>query len=253
MADLHFSCTSCGRCCQDLRLSLSVEEAYDWASRGGLVQLLCHAAPSVDDGNEMAAYKRARRFPARSGDVAIVVQVILAARFEGACPNLGADLRCRIYAERPNVCRIYPAEVIPGFELDPANKLCPSEAWSNHHPSFRTNDGRIVEVETNEAICDARLASRDDVAVRKSLASLLGVNIAALENEGLAVWTVSPSSLVEALDEIILNVTSKDIHRQNGEWYFMSLRDKTEALIVSAGARIVQTSSSTAVEYMPLY
>lgn len=253
MADLHFSCTSCGRCCHDLRLTLSVEEAYDWASRGGLIQILCHAAPEIDDGSAMAAYKRARRITARSGDVAIGVQVILVARFKGACPNLGADLRCGIYAERPNVCRIYPAEVIPGFELKSANKLCPPEAWSSLQPIFRSDDGRIIDEATDRAIRDARAASLGDVAAKKWLVSLLGIDVTALENEGFAVWAPGPAQLVEALDAVRLD---EDRHEQNCEivdWRFVSPREGTATLIASTGARVINMSSNAAFDYLALY
>ncbi|WP_338000302.1 hypothetical protein [Burkholderia gladioli] len=42
---VHFSCTMCGRCCHDLRLPLSIDEALAWLARGGEVQLFCDAIP----------------------------------------------------------------------------------------------------------------------------------------------------------------------------------------------------------------
>ncbi len=133
----HFSCTMCGRCCRDLRLPLSLAEAAGWLRDGGETQLLCDAIPwpvepAADD--RLAAYKFRRSFPAMSGTLPLRVIVTVVAAFDGPCPHLQADLRCGAYDRRPRVCRIYPAEINPFIELQPAAKLCPPEAWDERHP-----------------------------------------------------------------------------------------------------------------------
>lgn len=249
----HFSCTACGRCCHGLRLALSVEEAIVWASRGGLVQILCHAAPDTGERTETADYKRERRFVARSGELTIQVQVILVARFEGACPNLRSDLRCGIYDERPNVCRIYPAEILPGRSMDPASRLCPPEAWDDRQPQFLTGDGRVLDGVTSDALASARAAGLVDVHARQSLVAALGINVTALENEGFTVWTIDPAELVlllrDAAKSSMRLVASDDVP----EWRFMSPRAETAALISSAGAALATEPEQSHFEFLPLY
>jgi Predicted Fe-S-cluster oxidoreductase len=145
--DLNFACTMCGDCCHNLRLPLSVNEAIRWLECGGDVQVLCEAMPwpvepSTDDGQ--VQHRRMRSFAAESGELPIRVMVTVAAAFDGACPHLQPDMRCGAYEARPNVCRIYPAEVNPFIELMLAHKACPPEAWAADRPSL-IKGGRIVD------------------------------------------------------------------------------------------------------------
>lgn len=252
MAKLHFSCTSCGCCCHGLRLPLSVDEALRWVSRGGQVHILCHAAPDIDDGSQAAAYRRERRFAARSGDLAILVQVVLVARFEGACPNLRPDLRCGIYDERPNVCRIYPAEVVPGLELRVGAKLCPPEAWSDRQPPFLSHDDRVLDPVTQAAIHAARDAGVRDLGILRSLVTALGIDVAALENEGFAVWTIDPAQLADALRTAV-RTGDTDAPMVTSEWHFLAPRVETAELIASTGATIASPDPASRFAYLPLY
>jgi len=130
--DINFACTTCGQCCHDLRLPLTIAEANYWLKRGGQFELLCEAIPwpvEPRPGDAQAAYKRARSSAAMSGTLPVRVSIILTAAFAGACPNLRADMLCGRYDERPLVCRIYPAEINPFVPLVPKNKACPPEAW----------------------------------------------------------------------------------------------------------------------------
>jgi Fe-S-cluster containining protein len=144
---LSFACTQCGRCCQNHRVPLTVHEAMAWLRRGGDVHLLCDAVvwpaePPADDA--FAAYKRQRSFAAASAVMAVRVGVILAASFPGRCPNLMDDNRCGIYAERPLVCRIYPASINPFEPLGAESKACPPEAWDARGPAF-VRAGQLVD------------------------------------------------------------------------------------------------------------
>lgn len=197
--DIDFSCTGCGRCCHDLRIPLTVAEASAWLQRGGHVELLCDAMPwpvepAPDDA--FAAYKRARSSPARSGSLPIRVTVMLTASHAGPCPNLLDDLRCSIYDERPLVCRIYPAEVNPFVPLAPDGKQCPSDAWQ-HAPLAR--GGTIVDVLTRENIARARRASEAETPLRMRVAAALGIDTAAVANEGFAIHAPPADALLAAL------------------------------------------------------
>lgn len=249
----HFSCTGCGRCCHGLRLMLDVEEAVAWAARGGLVQILCHAAPDTGERSEAADYKRQRRFDARSGDLTIQVQVILVAQFEGPCPNLRPDMGCGIYDERPNVCRIYPAEIIPGRRMNPSNKLCPPEAWNDREPPFLADDGRILDRVTSEATANARAAGLLDLRTRQSLVAALGINVAALENDGFTVWTIDHAELLPVLRAAMASADDPVVENTVPEWCFASPRAETATLISSAGAAVMTGPWPPHLDFLPLY
>jgi Fe-S-cluster containining protein len=236
-----------------LRLTLSVEEAIVWASRGDLVQILCHAAPDTGERTETADYKRERRFVARSGKLTIQVQVILVARFEGACPNLGPDMRCGIYDKRPNVCRIYPAEIIPGRVMNPANRVCPPEAWAESQPQFLTDDGRVLDNVTNNALANARAAGLSDLQARQSLVAALDIDVTALENDGFTVWTINPAELVILLRDAAKSSTRLVASNDVPDWRFMSPRAEIAALISSAGAALATEPQQSHFEFLPLY
>ena len=112
LMDLHFDCTQCGRCCHDLRLTLSVDEARAWAGRGHQVDLLAEGWPWPDDGDDpedgMAQWRKATSFPVLVGDVPFRINLRLVARHDGPCPHLLPDMRCGNYEARPRICRIYP-------------------------------------------------------------------------------------------------------------------------------------------------
>ncbi len=253
MTGINFSCTSCGRCCHDLRLTLSVAEAIQWLHRGGKVQVLCHAAADLDDLSPVVAYRSARSFPARSSGLAIRVQIILAAHFNGACPNLLPDMRCGIYGERPNTCRIYPAEIIPGLRLKSGRKLCPPEAWDDRQTEYLSADGRILDVVTDAAIGAARATGLREVGMRQALATALGMKIAALENEGFAVWSIPSDELLPILRDAMQGVGNPNKDTPSPDWLFVSPRPETLALIKAAGANAVSCPNHDQIAYLPLY
>ncbi|QBR01229.1 YkgJ family cysteine cluster protein [Paraburkholderia pallida] len=200
----QFDCTRCGKCCHDLRLPVSIAEARKWLERGGDVDILCEAIPwpvEPDASNAFAAYKRKRTFPATSGTLPIRVAVTLAASFTGACPNLGDAMRCGIYEERPLVCRVYPAEVNPFIPLKPEHKLCPSEAWQGVTPF--AIDGIPVDPATRAAIEQRRRADEDELEEKRALCERLGIDKAAVSNEGFLIVSVGRERLLGALSELL--------------------------------------------------
>ena len=187
----HFECTMCGKCCHDLKLPLSVAEATAWLERGSNIQILCEAVPWPEEpaaDNAPAQHKRGRSFAASSGELPLRVVVILVGAFTGACPHLGADLRCGIYETRPRVCRIYPAEINPFVTLAPEQKLCPPEAWTPERPVLAI-DQKIVDATTFELIQQSRQTDMADTAAKALLCAYLDIDTAALANEGLAVFS----------------------------------------------------------------
>lgn len=233
-----FACTACGRCCHDLRLPLGMDEVAAWIARGGTVELWCDAVADVGvpDGAE-ALYRHQRSFAAVSGDLPIRVGVQAVAAFDGACPHLAPDMRCGAYEARPRTCRIYPAEVVPGRRVDPAAKSCPPEAWSDT-PSPDNAD-------TVTAVAGFVAAHVADQPVRARLAARLGIDRAALRNEGYAVVRPDQTLLAEAVAAA----------RAGGDaathWRLVSPREATRALMAEAGAQVAGEDAPGA--YLPLF
>ncbi|CAB3752035.1 hypothetical protein GQ57_05545 [Burkholderia sp. MSh2] len=197
--ELDFSCNGCGGCCRDLRIPLTIDEAIAWLQRGGHVELLCDAMPWLEEpapDNAFAAYKRARSSAALSGSLPVRVTVMLTAAHAGPCPNLQDDLRCAIYDERPLVCRIYPAEVNPFVPLAPGGKQCSPDVWQQA-PFVR--GGTIVDAATRDSIARSRAASEAETPLRARLCAMLGIDAAAVANEGFAIHAPPAATLLAAL------------------------------------------------------
>ncbi|TXC84128.1 YkgJ family cysteine cluster protein [Paraburkholderia azotifigens] len=198
---VHFSCTMCGRCCHDLHLPLSVDEALDWIARGGDVQLYCDAIvwpQEPPESDALAQHRRRRSFAAHSGALSVRVAVTLVAAFKGPCPHLGANMACGAYDQRPRVCRIYPAEVNPFVPFDPSGKLCPPDAWSSNQPPLM-RAGQLVTPEIDALIAQSRDADQRDRLTKAYLCTLLGYDTAALANEGYAIYAPQRTRVQAAL------------------------------------------------------
>ncbi|MBF9150403.1 YkgJ family cysteine cluster protein [Novosphingobium jiangmenense] len=205
--DLHFDCTQCGRCCHDLRLTLSVEEARAWAGRGHQVDLLTEGWPWPDDDepenpfdDAVLQWRKATSFPVLVGDVPFRINLRLVARHDGPCPHLMPDMRCGNYAARPRICRIYPLESRPFEQVLPARRKCPPEAWGDDLQLLERN-GQPAAVEAKAVLAAHRQAMIDDVPLKAGLVSALGFTETALAGEGLAVCKIAPPDLLTALEE----------------------------------------------------
>lgn len=241
--DINFECTGCGKCCHDLRLALTMTEAIAWLERGGRMELICEAIPwpvEPEPGNAQAEYRRARSSAAMSGSLPVRISIVLAAAFEGACPNLLADMRCGIYEQRPLVCRIYPAEINPFVELLPQNKGCPPEAWQNK-PLQR--QGVLVDAATVEQIEQSRRANQLEAPLRMQVCLELGLNQAALANEGFVMVSPDSDALLAALRKIHASAQTQEAAAQ---WTFVSNRAATVETLLSVGAsgHLIETATA---------
>jgi Fe-S-cluster containining protein len=246
--DLHFECTMCGRCCHDLKLPLSVDEAIDWIERGGTVHLYCEALPwpgepPADD--VWARYKGARGFPAMSGTLPVRILATLVAAQEGACPFLLPDMRCGAYEYRPRVCRVYPAEINPLLILSPDAKQCPPEAWSDEQPLFAV-DGTVIDSVTAALSTGAQDAAIADVPAKERLCAYLGIDRAAFGNEGFAVHRPSGARLLAELRR-----ARAPGPRSAAPWSIVSNRLATLAMLGDAGA--VGNPTSAGADYIGFF
>ena len=229
---IHFDCTMCGRCCQDLKLPLSVPEAIAWLARGGDVQLLCEAFawPGGYDPTPQAAYGWHRSFAAVSDRVPVRIAVTLVGAFAGDCPYLLADKRCGGYDDRPGVCRIYPAEINPAAMIDPQRKLCPPDAWGTGGAVLAI-DGTCVDPKTRQLIDRARAAGVEDIAAKQSACALLGIADAAFANEGFAVHAPDATRLLAVLRSV-----AEQPPTTAPAWRIVTNRASTLTMLLAAGA-----------------
>lgn len=233
--DLRFACTQCGRCCHDLKLPLSAAEASDWLARGHAVHILCEAIPwpgEPPSSDLQAAYKRRRSFEVLSGTMPARVIVTFAASFDGACPHLGADMRCGIYDSRPRVCRIYPAELNPFLTLTPSEKRCPPDAWDERQAPLIVG-GVLVDDATRMAIAESRAAVEADVPIKARVCDALGIREAAMSNQGFVSFAPSPAAMSEALARSMRS----DAQGPRSDWQFITTHADTLDALVSIGAR----------------
>lgn len=250
MSNLNFSCTQCGKCCHDLRLPLTCQEAIAWLQRGGSVELLCEAIPWVTEpaaADAPAMHKRQRSFPALSGTLPVRVIVVLAAAFKGACPHLGPDMCCGIYEHRPHVCRIYPAEVNPFFSISPDRKQCPPEAWKSPVPFVRNNQVVDAQVQLHTSLL--RHGDQLDVAAKARVCEALGIQQASLSNEGFMAHHPSPEALLSALQQTPPIAGDKPSQSQ---WTMVTNQVTTFDALNLAGARALQawTLAEGASQYL---
>lgn len=250
MTDLTFACTECGRCCHDLRLTLSVDEAAAWLDDGGTVEILCDASPAVGfpDPTSAAARRQERSFVALSGELPILVDATLAASFEGPCPNLQPDMRCGIYPRRPKTCRIYPAELRSADTLDPTRKLCPPEAWSADQAPFVV-DGLLRDRDIVAAISETRASGSADAQVKGAICAALGVDTAAFANEGFQIWRPDQS----ALRSVLAMICDGEPFPPRQPWTIVSNRRATRDMIIEAGAQAIATEARPWCEYLAFF
>lgn len=250
--DIDFECTKCGKCCHDLRLPLTATEAIAWLERGDEVQILCDASPWPEEppqGNLQAAHRRRRSFAALSGPLSVRVVVILAGAYQGACPHLQPDMRCGIYEQRPLVCRIYPAEISPFVELTPTQKACPPEAWTpGLKPLVRSgNLGADVE----RLVLQSRHIDASDTRVKQRVCAMLGIDRAAVWNEGFAVYKPDRIDLLSALNQANGQAVMPDLPM----WRFVSNRPTTVETLLSVGAlsSLVDPNGAPRFEYLGFF
>jgi Fe-S-cluster containining protein len=233
---VHFDCTMCGRCCRDLHLPLTMPEALSWLADGNEVEVLCTAMPwpvEPPATHAESAYRRARSFVAGSGSLRVRINVMLAANLVGACPNLGPNMHCRIHPRRPGVCRIYPYEINPFVALQPADKACPPEAWSEDRPILQTDCG-VVSDDLQTDVQAARKAAVDGVGAGRLLCHLLGLRTAAVANEGYVIHPIERRTLAAALRQAL--ATDTQGAGQDQHWDLVSDRPLTLDALAAVGA-----------------
>jgi len=248
--DMHFNCTRCGKCCRDTKIPLTVAEAINWLKRGDEVQLLCEASPWPEalDGEPRAAHFKRRSFAVMSGSMPTRVVVMLVANVVGACPNLLADNRCRIYEHRPLVCRIYPAEINPYVALKPENKACPPEAWSRDRPVLQIG-GVLMDDVIRQDIEMSRAADVLDADLKSRLCLALKVVDTALVHEAVLVYSPTAETLLSALS---IAISANPCQEPAAQWRFVSDQPETIANLAKSGGVALHLRDAEAASFQHL-
>lgn len=194
-----FHCVGCGACCKGRFIPLTLDEARHWLRRGYDVAVLLEAFEqgTWPQSAEAYAYNVRRATPVECGGQTLQVTAIFAGQAIPRCPNLREDDLCGIYAERPQVCRIYPMEINPFIELRTGDKDCPPPAWAPQ--GLLATDG---DAELNRAIEHSRQADRADAARKVAACVALGLTTAAWKGNGLAIYFPAREALQGALDAL---------------------------------------------------
>jgi len=231
--EVEFSCTSCGRCCHDLKLPLSVSEAKNWLERGGEIGVICDLMPLVDEpdpADKVSLRKKSLSFQARSGLLSVRVNLVLVAHYEGTCPHLLSDFRCGQYDLRPLACRIYPAEVNPLQVLDPSSKLCPEDAWQSKDFIPLIDHGVRNAIEAMNELAAL------EVSAKANLCRLLSIKSAALANQGYALHHFDRLTCMNALSELFELMRAGLLVPDQSDWSVITHRSETVDDLKSVGA-----------------
>lgn len=237
-----FSCVTCGKCCNDHHVPLTLCEARDWAAEGGNLIILVEAF--LPDGPGVAPdqyeHARLRSCVVPCGDTQAYVAITFAAYNPGPCRHLDEQHLCRIYDRRPLVCRIYPMEINPHIPLRPHAKECPPEAWQSG--TALIHGGKLVDSELIELIERSRQADRDDIRHKEALCQHLGIRVTALKGDGFTAYLPAMCAFIDALNQ----VQAPDEAAAPGTWTFhTSGADITEQLHV----RGAQVTHEAPVDY----
>jgi Fe-S-cluster containining protein len=248
--DIHFACTQCGKCCRNTKIPLTVAEAIKWLNRGDEVQVLCEASPWPEalDGEPRAAHFKRRSFAVMSGSMPTRVAVMLAANVVGACPNLLSDMRCGIYADRPLVCRIYPAEINPFVALKRESKACPPEAWTTDHALLQR--GRVLADDViSRDIEMSRATDVLDAGLKSRLCLALNFAHTALVHEAVLVYSPTAEILLSAL---ALAVASDSRQEPAVQWRFVSDQQETLETLAKSGGIALHSRDPEAASFQYL-
>lgn len=228
----HFSCVGCGKCCSDHHVPLTLSEARQWAADGGQVIVLTEAF--LGNGLGLPAHQREhaerRSLVVPCGSTQAWLAITFAAYNVGPCRNLDEDKRCRIYARRPLVCRIYPMEINPHITLQPLAKDCPPESWEQG-PALIVG-GELVDRELAALIEQSRQADRDDIRTKEAVCQALGIQTMALKGDGFTAYLPDMSAFATAIDAV------REQPQTAGEWTLHVSGEDIAGQVMQAGAQV---------------
>lgn len=195
---VQYTCVTCGVCCKERLIPLTIGEAEHWLARGDNVAIILEAfSYSTSLGNSPEyIHNTGRAAKVNKGKEQIHIIAIFAANALTRCPNLQEDNLCGIYEERPLVCRIYPMEINPFIELRKENKICPPESWESG--DILCSDG-VANPSLRFLINQSKQADVEDATAKVAICESLGMNVASWKGDGFAVYFPERETLLTAI------------------------------------------------------
>lgn len=180
-------------------MPLSLAESRHWLGRGHPVSILLEAFLPQQTPADPAHYDYnvQRAAKVRSGALDIYVLPVFAASAFPTCPNLRDDNHCAIYAQRPNVCRIYPFEMNPFATFQKDRKDCPTDAWAAMAPPHAST---VADDDLTCVIAAARAANIADAASKIVLCERLAASTTAWRGDGYTIHTPTVADFRAAMD-----------------------------------------------------
>lgn len=224
-----FNCVGCGACCKGRFIPLTLHEAHQWLQRGHEVAVLLEAfeLSTWPQSAEAYAYNVQRSAQVPCGQQPLQVTAIFAGRAIPRCPNLGDDERCGIYAERPQVCRIYPMEINPFIPLRISDKECPPQSWGEE--ALLATD-RGSDAQLNQAIEHSRQADRADAGRKLAVCEALGFTSVAWKSNALAIYFPAREVLLQAIEQLDVSAPTRAHHPWRVRVLDQPLRDRLAGL-----------------------
>ncbi|MBT2370791.1 YkgJ family cysteine cluster protein [Pseudomonas fluorescens] len=195
---VRYTCVTCGICCKERLIPLTIKEAEQWLVRGDDVAIILEAfsLSVLPDKSPEFIHNSSRAATVNTGSQRVNVIAIFTANALNQCPHLQEDNLCGIYEERPLVCRIYPMEINPFIELREGNKVCPPESWESGE--ILCSDG-IANPPLQRLISQSRQADIKDAFAKVAICEALGMTVASWKSEGLAVYFPESDALLAAI------------------------------------------------------
>jgi hypothetical protein len=121
--------------------------------------------------------------------------------------------------------------------LDPSSKLCPPEAWSTEKPIILIHE-TISDVEVRHHVAQSRDANGRDSGVKEQLCVGLSISIAALANEGIAIYSPRREVALDALNAAQRSLLVKQVDHPI-QWTITTNRTSTRSVLEEIGAQAI--------------
>ncbi|WP_431258607.1 YkgJ family cysteine cluster protein [Roseateles chitinivorans] len=200
---IRFNCVGCGDCCRGRHgfMSLTLAETVAWLRRGQRVAVLLEAFPASGEQEAGPGLQLPVDYgvEVRSGGMGLRIAPVFGADLQAGCPNLADDNACRIYDDRPAVCRLYPAQTHPlsVFRMD--TRACPPEAWNPPAGVILVEeDGRMPPgIQAMVEAFQGELGR--DAAAKVAICEALGVHLAGWRGNGIVIHIPSVQDFLDAI------------------------------------------------------
>lgn len=202
---IRFNCVGCGECCRGRHgfMTLTLVETAAWLRRGHRVAVLLEAFPVTGGQDGLPGLQLPVDYgvEVRSGAMPMRVAPVFGADLQAGCPNLADDNACRIYGDRPAVCRLYPAPTHPLSVFRADTRACPPEAWNSPAGVILVEeDGRLPpDVQGMVGRFQGELGR--EAAAKVAICEALGVHLAGWRGNGIVIHAPEVQDFLSAIEQ----------------------------------------------------